>query len=279
MLETLGHYRILELVGSTPLGEVCRARDTQVGRTVTITVVGDKILSDPSKRERFLRDARAAVALSHPNIVTLYAVGEEDGYLYVVHEFTQGQTLNTVIAGQPLNVRRAVDIASQVAEGLADGHAAEIVHGAITGDTIVVTPKGTAKVGDFGTGRWMAGRPDDQCDARTDIAAVGTLLFQMLTGRAPAPGAAVPSAANRSLPREIDPIVAKALGRSGGYESAATLAAELRAVAATLDRRMDEVAISTAAARRPNRASAPWIAAALAIAGIAAALWWYLRSF
>ena len=290
MIETLGQYKILEPAGSGALGDIYRARDTRVGRTVAITVVTDQIASNPARRERFLRDARAAAAVSHPNIVTLYDVGEEDGRLYLVYEFVQGQTLKTIIGGRPLNPRRAVDLAGQIAEALADAHAADLVHGAITAGTIVVTPKGHAKITDFGLATFSREAPapavtelapDDSAVYRVDLFSLGVILFEMLTGNAPAPGAGVPSAVDRSLPREIDPIVAKALGKSGGYESAATLAAELRAVGAILDVRKEahDAATPVVMSRsKPKRSYAGWIVLAVALAAVAATAWWYFRA-
>jgi eukaryotic-like serine/threonine-protein kinase len=291
MIETLGQYKILEPTGSGAMGDIYRARDTRVGRTVAITVVTDQIASNPDRRERFLRDARAAAAVSHPNIVTLYEVGEEDGRLYLVYEFVQGQTLKTIIGGRPLNPRRAVDLAGQIAEALADAHAADLVHGAITAGTIVVTPKGHAKITDFGLATFFKEGPapavvaglaqDDSAVYRADLFSLGVILFEMLTGNAPAPGAGVPSAVDRSLPREIDPIVAKALGKSGGYESAATLAAELRAIGAVLDLRKEahDAATPVAMSRsKPKRSYAGWIVLALTLAAVAAMAWWYLRA-
>ena len=286
-IEAVGQYKILEPAGTGALGEVYRARDTRVGRTVAITVVSDQIASNPARREELLTQARAAAAVSHPNIVTLYEVAEEDGRLYLVHEFVQGQTLRTIIAGRPLNPRRAVDLAGQIAEALADAHAADLVHGAITADTIVVTPKGHAKITDFGLaafsrgGTTIGGAPDEAHAYRADLFSLGVILFEMLTGSAPVPGAGVPSAVNRLLPREIDPIVAKALGKSGGYEAAATLAAELRAVGAMLDVRQEahEAAAPALMSRsKPRRSSAAWIVLALTLAAVAATAWWYFRS-
>ena len=289
MIDALGQYKILELAGAGTLGEVYRARDNRVGRTVAITVVTDQIASNPGLREKFLRQARAAAALSHPNIVTLYEVGDDDdGGLYLIYEFIEGQTLKTIIAGRPLNVRRSVDLAGQIAEALAEAHAADLVHGAMTADTIVVTPKGHAKIRDFGLATFSqaatatagaANRaPDDPNAYLADFFSLGVILFEMLTGSAPVPGAGVPSAINRSLPREIDSIVARALGKSGGYESAATLAAELRAVGAMLDVRQDAYEAASPVKMSPRRSYSGWIVLVLALVAAAAAAWWYFRS-
>ena len=282
MLENLGQYKILDRIGSGGLGEEYRARDTRLGRTVAIKVLRDDIAATPERRDRFLRDARIAATLSHPNIATLYEIGEDDGWLYLVCEFVQGQTLKTIIGGRPLNPRRAIDLASQIADALAEAHAAEIVHRNIRVDGIVVTPKGNAKILDFGLAAWMTGaegaaeRMSGQpADPQGDIFSLGLILFEMLTGGAPAPGAGVPSAVNRSLPREIDPIVAKALGKSGGYETAVTLAAELRAIGAMLDVRA-EASDALVIDPRPKRSYVPWIVLALAL-GAAVAVAWYLR--
>jgi serine/threonine-protein kinase len=281
MIESLGHFKILELIGSGPLGDVCRARDARAGRTVAITVVPDRIALDPDNRERFLRDMRAAASVSHPNILTLYDISADEGDLYLVHEFVQGQTLRMIIAGHPLNPRRAIDLATEIAEGLATAHAADLVHGAITPDAIVVTAKGHAKITGFGLSQWVEGAAASAFHPTVDLAGVGAVLFEMLTGRPPAAGAAVPSALNRSLPREIDPIVAKALGKSGGYEAAATLAAELRAIGAVLDARKDAsiAAGGRPAVRPPARSYARGVVFALIAAAAAAAAWWYFRSF
>ena len=291
MMEDLGQYKILEVVGPGSLGDVYRARDTRVGRTVAITEVSDHIGSSPERRERFLQDARAAVAVSHPNIVTLYEVCDDAGQLYLVYEFVQGQTLASVIGGRPLNPRRALDLASQIAEALAEAHAADLVHGAITVDTIVITPKGHAKIVDFGLGGWTtagAGRPGEAGGAagsagyRADLAALGAILFEMLTGRAPAPGAGVPSAVNRSLPREIDPIVGKALGKSGGYETAVTLAAELRAVSAILEVRNEASNAAAPPIRRAplkrSHARRIVLAVAIVVTALAIAFQYLFRS-
>jgi serine/threonine protein kinase len=281
MIQTLGQYKILEAAGVGPLGDVYRARDTRVGRTVTITIVADQIGSDPERRAQFLQRVRAASAVSHPNIVTLYEAAEDGGLLYLVSEFVQGQTLKTLIGGRPLNPRRAVDLASQIAEALADAHAAELVHGALTAESVVVTPKGHAKVIGFGMApfseRPLEPKPTPASGETegADLSALGVMLFEMLTGVVPSTGAAIPSAINRSLPREIDPIVAKASSRVGGYEAAATLAAELRAVGAMLDLRQEAYEAGAGIAKprsAPKTLPLGWIAIGLVLAAIVA--WW-----
>ena len=289
MMEDLGEYKILERLGSSVLGDVYRARDTRVGRTVAITVVSDDLVPTHERREHFLRDARTAAAVSHPNILTLYEAGEEGGRVYLINEFIQGEALENVIGGRPLNPRRALDLATQLAEALADAHAGDLIHGAITAETIVISPKGHAKIVGFGLARWMAagmggaeagetggagaaGTEGVDLRYRADLSAVGRILFEMLTGRSPAPGAGVPSAFNRSLPREIDSIVGRALGKSGGFETAVTLAAELRALSAILDVRNEASAAAAPAIRRarPKRSLGRSIVLAVALGVVAA---------
>ena len=217
MVESLGDYKILERIGAGGMGEVFRARDTRRGRTVAIKVIGPQIADDPGRRERFLEEARAAATLSHPNIAALYEIGEDQGQLFLVFEFVPGESLKTVIGGRPLNPRRAIDLAVQVADALADAQAGGIVHRDIKPASIMVTPKGNAKVLDFGLSTWTAGGAErehaaegatspaaspgtahgslaymspeqalgEQLDHRTDIFSLGIVMFEMLTGRLP----------------------------------------------------------------------------------------------
>ena len=200
-----------------------RARDTRLGRTVAVKLPGAELQADRARLDALSSDARAASVLSHPNIAALYEIGDEDGRLFLVFEFVPGEPLKRVIAGRPLNMRRAVDLATQMADALADAHAAEVVHGDLTPDTVMVTPKGNAKILDFGFVRWKKSpTPGGESDHRTDIEALGALLFEMLTGRPPSRrrrGSAPRSRASSTT------IVGKALGAyaEGGYEAAATL--------------------------------------------------------
>jgi len=300
MIRTLGDYNILERTGAGGLGEIYRARDTRRGRTVAIQIVAPDLAEDPVRRERLLRDARASEALSHPNIAALYEVGEDQGELFLVCEYVPGETLKRMIGGRPVNTRHAVDIATQIADALADAHAADVVHRNINTETIIVTPKGNAKVLDFGLSAWTSREAQgyqspeqtigEPSDFRTDIFSLGAVLFELLTGR-PAFAAATPDAAalqvvkaavpapssiNPSLPRELDPIVAGAVSKSLDQrtESAALLAAELRTVAAILDVRSEAAEAVNPSQSAVQRSYAGWILLVVVLVMLAAAGWW-----
>src|SRR5206468_11679126 len=119
MFEAIGHYRILDRIGTGGIGEVYRARDTRHGRTAAIKIVTRRIAADPDRRQRFLLEAQAAAALSHPNIAALYEIGEDQNELFLVFEFVPGESLDRVIGGRPLNPRRAADFPPPVAHALA----------------------------------------------------------------------------------------------------------------------------------------------------------------
>jgi eukaryotic-like serine/threonine-protein kinase len=217
MFETLGLYKILDPIGAGGIGELFRARDTRLGRTVAIRVVAPSIAADPAKRARFLEDARAAEALSHPNIAALYEIGEDQDALFLVFEFVPGETLKSAIAGRPMNPRRAIDLAVQIADALAEAHAHGVVHRDIRPGNILVTPKGNAKVLDFGLSAWtrsgaereqaatlVAGGTEttmaiaaylspeqvlgEALDQRTDVFSLAIVLFEMATGSLPFAG-------------------------------------------------------------------------------------------
>ena len=329
MLEALGQYKILGPIGVGRMGELYRARDTRAGRTVALRVVADEIARDPAQRGRYLKDARAATTLSHPNIAVVYEFGSDQGHLFVVSEYVPGDTLKTVIAGRALNPRHAIDHGIQLADALAEAHAANVVHGDIRPHNIVITPKGNAKFLDFGLGAWTASgtarreapaalatdaatesdvvaymSPEqvlgERVDYRTDIFSLGAVMSEMLTGTPPFAAATAgalavqivqaqpraPSALNPKLPPDLDAIVLRMLAKSLDQrsESAATVAAELRSVAAIIDVRDDaaEPVSSIVDSSRRSRGAGLWIMVAVLASFLAAALmttdlgqrWW-----
>jgi serine/threonine protein kinase len=216
-MPSVAHYNLLERIGAGGLGEVFRARDTQVGRTVALKIVDPDIVGDPSRLERLARDAEAAMRLSHPNIATLWDAGETGGQAYLAYEFIAGRSLRDEAGGAAMNPRRALDLAIQIADGVADGHAHGVMHGDLRPDTVMVTAKGSAKILDFGMAPWTRGGqlraraarnadtlPADAVtvvayfspeqalglavDARSDIFSLGILAYEMITGHNPYAG-------------------------------------------------------------------------------------------
>jgi eukaryotic-like serine/threonine-protein kinase len=260
MIDAVAQYRILERLGVRALGEVYRARDRH-GRTMLLLVVDPAITADASRRDRFVRDAQAAHALLHPNIAALVDIVEDGDRLCLVFEFVPGEPLVSAMGGRAMNVRRALDLGAQMADALAEAHAAGLVHGGLTPAAVVVTPKGAAKLLAAGlaavpaaTSAYASPEQAAGCafDARSDIFALGVVLFEMVTGRLPfhearaigattpaADAAPRPTAINPALPRELDGVVAKALATNPDdrYASAAVVAAKLRAIAEILEAR------------------------------------------
>ncbi len=214
MSETrVGEYLLLEAIGSGGLGEVFRARDTREGRTVALKLLPPDLIGDAERSAQFIEDAQLATALSHPAIAALYEVGEADGRLFLASEYAPGELLRAVMAQGPIHPKQAVSIVLQVADALADAHAAGIIHRDIRPDNIIVTPKGRVKVLDFGLANWTSGgkvrenaaaqedttpavletvaymSPEQALgqglDARTDIYSLGVVFYQMLTGLNP----------------------------------------------------------------------------------------------
>ncbi|MDD1632951.1 MAG: serine/threonine protein kinase, partial [Methylococcaceae bacterium] len=212
----IGSYEVIDRLGTGGMGVVYRARDTRLGRTVALKVLRPG--SDPELLHRLDREARAASALNHPNIVQIYDVGVaagEAGEHYVVMEYVEGETLRRRLARGPLPVQEVLDLGAQLADGLARAHRAGILHRDLKPENLVVTPEGLLKILDFGLAKVVAaplgdvdaretltrhgtqagmlvgtleymspeqasGRP---VDARTDQFAVGTILGEMATGR------------------------------------------------------------------------------------------------
>jgi len=295
MPDAIAHYKVLAPLGTGGLGDVYRARDTRVGRTVAVKVLPAPVCSDPGRLRALLDAAKVALTMSHPNIATLFEIGEDGDKRFLVFEYVSGDPLSGLIDGRAVNVRRAVELAIQLADALADAEARELTHGDIRPNTVVVTSKDRAKFMNFGLAPFTAGgaarrvssavyvAPEELAgpsgDIRSDIFSLGAVMFEMLTGRQRGQGLP-PSSLNKAVPPELDRIVGRMLAANIEHrsQSAATVAAELRAIAAILETRAtaEEAAFEPPGAWQLRRSG--WLVALGLLAAIAALAAWWWRS-
>jgi serine/threonine protein kinase len=152
-----GRYRILEKLGEGGMGVVYKAEDTRLKRTVALKFMPPELARDSEAKERFVREAQAAAALSHPNICTIHEIDEEKGRSFITMEYIQGQSLQELIKTGPQSINKVLDIAVQVAEGLDEAHKKGVVHRDIKSANIMVTSNGQAKIMDFGLAKVSSG--------------------------------------------------------------------------------------------------------------------------
>ena len=212
--DTLGHYRIEARLGEGGMGVVYKAHDSHLHRSVALKVLPPEKVADPERKRRFVREARAASALNHPNIVTVHDIDQSDGVDFIAMEYVEGKTLDKTIGRRGLKLDLALKYAIQIADALAKAHAAGIVHRDLKPGNVMVTEDGRVKVLDFGLAKLTettAGPEDEtrterqstelgvivgtasymspeqaegkKVDARSDIFSFGSLLYEMLTGR------------------------------------------------------------------------------------------------
>jgi len=327
--QTLSHYRILEKLGEGGMGVLYRARDARLERDVAIKVLRPETLGDATRRQRLVQEAKAASALNHPHIVTVYDVGQVsmngDRVDFIAMECVEGRSLGEVLAERRLGVGEAVDCAIQIAEALAAAHGAGIVHRDVKPANVMLTHGGRVKVLDFGLAK-LAGRHPSSAreatetasdaetdtvaprtregalvgttaymspeqaegkpvDARTDVFSLGSVLYEMLTGRRAFAGGSPASLVTailrdappplrsfrKDVPRDLERILRRGLAKDPGqrYPSAGELLLDLVACRA----RMAARASGWRAVIRQPRYVVPAILAVLATAALVGWMW------
>lgn len=236
--QSIGPYMIVSHLGAGGMGEVYLAEDSRLGRRVALKLLPDYFTADQERVRRFKQEARAASALSHPNVATIYEIGEAEETMYMAMEYVEGQTLEAKINGQPLETGELLDIAVQVADAIEEAHAKGIMHRDIKPGNIMVSVRGRAKVLDFGLAK-MTG-PEEQAlrsdvsaqaktepgrvmgtvaymspeqalgrevDHRTDIFSLGVVMYEMATGQRPFTGSTTGEMLDQIIHAEPEPIV------------------------------------------------------------------------
>ena len=307
---TISHYRMVQQLGGGGMGIVYKAEDVLLGRPVAVKFLSPELTRDHEATQRFVGEARAASAISHPSICTIHEIEDSDeAGLFIVMAYYEGGSLKDLLREGPLSVPEALRIATQTLSGLAVAHQAGIVHRDIKPGNIMLGPDRRVKIVDFGLAKLsgesrltrsgtavgtVAYMPPEQArgepvDHRADIWAMGIVLFEMLTGRLPFSGMAEQFIAHdilstrpldlgelrRTCPRSLIPVVAKALEKKPGsrYAGACEMLRDLSRVTARLDSR-------TPAARpgRPRRTVVLPAALLLTICVLTTAFLWARRS-
>src|SRR5213593_3244812 len=236
---TIGHYKISERIGTGGMGEVYLATDVTAGRKAALKLLPTRFTGDAERLKRFQQEARAVVALNHPNILTVYEIGEDHSIHYIASELIEGETLRQRLMREPMQLSEAVEVAIQMASALAAAHEAGIVHRDIKPENIMLRPDGYVKVLDFGiaklaeqevpvtvppdealllvetnlgsilgTVRYMS--PEQACgapvDKRSDIWSLGVVLYEMVSAHAPFSGDTPKEVMSSILEKEPPPL-------------------------------------------------------------------------
>jgi serine/threonine protein kinase/Tfp pilus assembly protein PilF len=205
---TISHYKILSKLGEGGMGIVYKAEDTKLDRIVALKFLPSNLTATDTDKARFIQEAKAAAAINHPNVCTIFDIQEHDGQRFIVMEYVEGQTLRDKMKDQRLKIKDTIDYATQIAEALKAAHAKDIIHRDIKSENIMVTSAGQIKVMDFGlaklrgsvkltktsttAGTLSYSSPEQiqgkEADARSDIFSFGVVLYEMLTGQLPFKG-------------------------------------------------------------------------------------------
>ncbi|HET8675204.1 MAG TPA: serine/threonine-protein kinase [Blastocatellia bacterium] len=237
--QSIGHYKVMALLGAGGMGEVYLAEDTRLGRRVALKLLPAQLTTEPDRLPRFEREARAASSLNHPNIITIHEVGQIEGTHFIITEFIEGKTLRQQMAAARLRLQEALDVAIQVASALEAAHKAGIIHRDIKPENIMLRPDGFVKVLDFGLAKLTESQPSAHgaetptlarvqtktglvmgtvtymspeqarglaVDARSDIFSLGAVIYEMVAGRVPFEGATTSDVIVSILEREPEPL-------------------------------------------------------------------------
>src|SRR5438128_545140 len=216
--KTILHYRILKEIGKGGMGVVYKAEDTKLHRTVAIKALSADLVGDEKARARFLREARAASAIDHPNICTVYEVNESEDVLFFVMQYIDGKTLKRFVGGRPLPLDQALEFSLEIVDAVAEAHRRNVIHRDIKSSNIMLNERNQLKILDFGLAKLMkpTGTSSDsthpaeltalgspfgtasymspeqakgqRADSRSDIFSLGVVMYEMLTGRLPFKG-------------------------------------------------------------------------------------------
>jgi tetratricopeptide (TPR) repeat protein/predicted Ser/Thr protein kinase len=297
----ISHYQIAEKIGEGGMGVVYKAQDTKLDRTVALKFLPPRLHCDSEARERFEHEARAASALNHPNIATIYEIDEVDGRCFIAMEFLEGGSLKGLLKAKDLALKEILSLAIQIGEGLDAAHDKGVVHRDIKPDNIMLTETGLPKIMDFGLAKLKGATkvtktgttlgtlqymsPEQasgqEVDRRSDVFSFGVILYEMMTGRLPFRGDTEAAIINSILndtpeplarykadvPEGIERIVGRALEKDTGirYQHADDMVAELRHEKQLLETGTSTVT-QAVAARRPARRLLPILIPAVIVA-------------
>lgn len=300
--DLISHYEVLEKIGSGGMGEVYLAEDTKLNRRVALKFLSSQLAQEGDFKERFKREAQAAAALNHPNIITIHEVSEHEGRPFIAMEYVEGQSLKDVIAGKDLSVEDILNIAIQVSDGLAKAHQAGIVHRDIKPHNILMDKDGRARICDFGlakakrdtmltqTGTTLGTvaymSPEQargqEVDQRSDVFSLGVILYQMFTRQLPFKGeheAAIfhsiindqpqpLSRFNNQVSQELQRITSKALAKDKEerYQHVEDLRTDLRAESKSMEYAKTATLMRPADGEKPKKLVAlPFLLAGLGV--------------